>query len=417
LHPYRIEIFIAKRIYRDNAAGKIISRPAVLIAVTGIAVGLAIMIIAVSVAVGFKKEVRDKITGFGSHIQINNLNVVHSYEAYPIVADDSMLSALYNYPQVAHVQRYSAKAGMIKTDDAFQGMILKGIGEEYDTSFFREHLIEGEIPQFTGSTASDQVIISKTLAAKLKLHLGDKLYTYYIQDNIRARRFTIAGIYQTNFSEYDNLFLLTDIYTVNRLNNWEPEQAGGLELQVYDYDKLEETTYALGDSFTKYVDKYGADYCVRNVEQLNPSIFAWLNLLDLNVLVILVLIIGVAGFTMISGLLILIIERTNMIGLLKALGAGNYTIRNVFLWLAVFLIGKGMAWGNAIGLFLYVVQSQFKLFSLNPETYYVSSVPVSFNIGLLLLLNAGALLVSVLMLIGPSFLITQIHPASSMRYE
>ncbi|KAA6306143.1 Lipoprotein-releasing system transmembrane protein LolE, partial [termite gut metagenome] len=213
------------------------------------------------------------------------------------------------------------------------------------------------------------------MATKLKLRLGDRLYTYYIQDNIRARRLTVAGIYQTNFSEYDNLFLLTDIYTVNRLNNWEPEQVGGLELQVHDYDKLEEITYTLGDSFAKHVDKYGADYCVRNVEQLNSSIFAWLNLLDLNVLVILVLIIGVAGFTMISGLLILIIERTNMIGLLKALGAGNYAIRKVFLWLAVFLIGKGMVWGNVIGLFLYFVQSQFKLFSLNPETYYVSSVP------------------------------------------
>ncbi|KAA6322472.1 Lipoprotein-releasing system transmembrane protein LolE, partial [termite gut metagenome] len=379
--------------------------------------GLAIMIIAVSVAVGFKKEVRDKIIGFGSHIQINNLNVVHSYEAYPIVADDSIMSALCNYPGVAHVQRYSAKAGMIKTDDAFQGMILKGVGEEYDTSFFREYLIEGEIPQFTDSVASNQVLISKALTAKLKLHLGDRLYTYYIQDNIRARRLTVAGIYQTNFSEYDNLFLLTDIYTVNRLNNWAPEQVGGLELQVHDYDRLEEITYTLGDSFAKYVDKYEADYCVRNVEQLNPSIFAWLNLLDLNVLVILLLIIGVAGFTMISGLLILIIERTNMIGLLKALGAGNYAIRKVFLWLAVFLIGKGMVWGNVVGLFLYFVQSQFKLFSLNPETYYVSSVPVSFNIGLFLLLNAGALLVSVLMLIGPSFLITRINPASSMRYE
>jgi lipoprotein-releasing system permease protein len=270
---------------------------------------------------------------------------------------------------------------------------------------------------FTDSIASNQALISKTLASKLKLHLGDKLYTYYIQDNIRARRLTIAGIYQTNFSEYDNLFLLTDIYTVNRLNNWKPGQVGGLELQVHDYEKLEETTYTLGDSFAKYRDKYGADYCVRNVKQLNPSLFAWLDLLDLNVLVILVLIIGVAGFTMISGLLILIIERTRMIGLLKALGAGNYTIRKVFLWLSVFLIGKGMVLGNVIGLSLYVIQSQFKLFSLNPDTYYVDTIPVSFNIGLFLLLNAGALFVSVFMLIGPSFLIMRIDPANSMRYE
>jgi lipoprotein-releasing system permease protein len=412
-----LSLFIAKRIYHDNAAGKRISRPAVLIAVTGIAIGLAVMIIAVSVVVGFKKEVRDKIIGLGSHIQINNLDATHSYEAYPIGVDDSVMSILYGYPEITHVQRYSAKSGMIKTDDAFQGMILKGVGEEYDTSFFRLYLVEGEIPLFTDSMASNQALISKTLASKLKLHLGDKLYTYYIQDNIRARRLTIAGIYQTNFSEYDNLFLLTDIYTVNRLNNWEPDQVGGLELQVHDYDKLEETTYTLGNSFAKYRDKYGADYCVRNVRQLNPSLFAWLDLLDLNVLVILVLIIGVAGFTMISGLLILIIERTNMIGLLKALGAGIYTIRIIFLWLSVFLIGKGMIWGNVIGLSLYLVQSQFKIFSLNPDTYYVNSIPMSFSIGWFLLLNAGALLVSVLMLIGPSFLIMRINPASSMRYE
>ncbi|KAA6317026.1 Lipoprotein-releasing system transmembrane protein LolE [termite gut metagenome] len=412
-----LSLFIAKRIYHDNVAGKRISRPAVFIAVTGITIGLTVMIMAVSVVVGFKKEVRDKMIGLGSHIQISNLNATHSYEAYPIAVDDSVMSILYGYPEVAHVQRYSAKPGMIKTEDAFQGMVLKGVGEEYDTSFFQSYLVEGEMPLFTDSVASNQVLISKTLASKLKLHLGDKLYTYYIQDNIRARRLTIAGIYQTNFSEYDNLFLLTDMYTVNRLNNWKPGQVGGLELQVHDYDKLEETTYTLGNSLANYVDKYGADYCVRNVRQLNPSLFAWLDLLDLNVLVILVLIIGVAGFTMISGLLILIIERTQMIGLLKALGAGNYTIRKVFLWLSAFLIGKGMIWGNVIGLSLYMVQSRFKLFSLNPDTYYVNNVPVSFNIELFLLLNVGTLFVSVFMLIGPSFLIMRINPASSMRYE
>jgi lipoprotein-releasing system permease protein len=412
-----LSLFIAKRIYRDNAAGKRISRPAVFIAVTGIAIGLAVMIMAVSVVVGFKKEVRDKIIGLGSHIQINNLDAIHSHDTYPIDVDDSLMSVLYLYSEVAHVQRYSAKPGMIKTDDAFQGMVLKGVGEEYDISFFQSYLVEGEIPLFTDSVASNQVLISKTLASKLKLHLGDKLYTFYIQDNFRARRLTIAGIYQTNFSEYDNLFLLTDIYTVNRLNNWKPGQIGGLEIQVHNYDKLEETTYTLGNSLAKYVDKYGADYCVRNVRQLNPALFAWLDLLDLNVLVILILIIGVAGFTMISGLLILIIERTRMIGLLKALGAGNYTVRKIFLWLSVFLIGKGMMWGNVIGLSLYVVQSRFKLFSLNPDIYYVNRIPVSFNIELFLLLNAGALLVSVLMLIAPSFLIMRINPASSMRYE
>ncbi|KAA6313779.1 hypothetical protein EZS27_035503, partial [termite gut metagenome] len=356
--------------------------------------------------------------GFGSHIQIGNLNATHVYEVYPIVTDDSILSALYEYQEVTHIQRYSAIQGIIKTDDTFQSMILKGGGEEYDFSFFRKYLVEGEIPLFTDSIASNQVIISKSLASKLKLSLGDRLYTYYyIQENIRARRLTVAGIYQTNFSEYDNLFLLTDLYTVNRLNNWNPDQATGLELQLKDYDKLEEMTYTLGNEFTDHVDRYGSSYCVRNITQLNPSIFAWLDLLNLNVWVVLILMIGVAGFTMISGLLILIIERTNMIGLLKALGATNYTIRKIFLWLSVFLIGKGMIWGNMIGLLLYFAQSRFKIFALDPESYYVDSIPMSFGVWTFILLNTGTLLVSVIMLIMPSFLVSRINPASSMRYE
>ena len=404
-----LSLFIARRIYRESDGGKQVSRPAVLIAMAGIAIGLAVMIIAVAVVIGFKSEVRNKVIGFGSHIQIANLDAVNSYETHPIAVGDSMMTALAGYPQVSHVQRYSTKPGMIKTDDAFQGMVLKGVGPEFDPSFMQEYLVEGEIPAFSDSASSNQVLISKALATKMKLKLGDKIYTYYIQDNIRARRLTIAGIYQTNFSEYDNLFLLTDLYLVNRLNGWEPEQVSGVELQVRDYDKLEDT-----DSQR---DKFGGVYYVRNIEQLNPQIFEWLNLLDLNVWVILFLMIGVAGFTMISGLLIIIIERTNMIGILKALGADNFTIRKTFLWFAVFLIGKGMLWGNAIGLAFCFIQSQFGIFKLDPENYYVDTVSVSFNVWFFLLINAGTLLASVLMLIGPSYLITKINPASSMRYE
>lgn len=392
-------------------------RPAVLIAMAGIAIGLAVMIIAVAVVIGFKSEVRNKVIGFGSHIQIANLDAVNSYETHPIAVGDSMMTALAGYPQVSHVQRYSTKPGMIKTDDAFQGMVLKGVGPEFDPSFMQEYLVEGEIPAFSDSASSNQVLISKALATKMKLKLGDKIYTYYIQDNIRARRLTIAGIYQTNFSEYDNLFLLTDLYLVNRLNGWEPEQVSGVELQVRDYDKLEDITYEIAVDTDSQRDKFGGVYYVRNIEQLNPQIFEWLNLLDLNVWVILFLMIGVAGFTMISGLLIIIIERTNMIGILKALGADNFTIRKTFLWFAVFLIGKGMLWGNAIGLAFCFIQSQFGIFKLDPENYYVDTVSVSFNVWFFLLINAGTLLASVLMLIGPSYLITKINPASSMRYE
>lgn len=412
-----LSLFLARRIYRESDGGKQVSRPAVLIAMAGIAMGLAVMIIAVAVVIGFKSEVRNKVIGFGSHIQISNLDAVSSYETHPVVVGDSMMAALADDPVVRHVQRYSTKPGMIKTDEAFQGMVLKGVGPEFDPSFMKEYLLEGEIPVFSDSVSSNQVLISKALATKMKLKLGDKIYTYYIQDDIRARRLTIVGIYQTNFSEYDQLFLLTDLSLVNRLNGWEPEQVSGVELQVNDYDKLEDITYEIAMNTDNQTDAYGGTYYVRNIEQLNPQIFAWLDLLDMNVWVILILMVGVAGFTMISGLLIIIIERTNMIGILKALGANNFTIRKTFLWFSVFLIGKGMLWGNAIGLAFCILQSQFGILKLDPETYYVDTVPVSFNILLFLLINIGTLLASVLMLIGPSYLITKINPANSMRYE
>ena len=410
-------LFIARRLYRDTDGGKQVSRPAVLIAMVGIAIGLAVMIITVAVVIGFKREVRNKVTGFGSHIQITNFDAVRSYETHPVVVGDSMMAALAANPDIKHVQRYSTKPGMIKTDDAFQGMVLKGVGPEFDATFFRDNLLEGEIPAFSDSASTGQVVISKALVDKLKLKLGDKIFTYYIQDNVRGRPLIVTGIYQTNFSEYDNLFLLTDLYTVNRLNNWKPDQVSGAELQVKDYDRLADITYEVAESTDNRADKYGGVYFVQNIEESNPQIFEWLGLLDLNVWVILILMIGVAGFTMISGLLIIIIERTNMIGILKALGANNLTIRKVFLWFSVFLIGKGMIWGNAIGLVFCLIQSQFHLFKLDPESYYVDSVPVSFNVWLFLLINAGTLLASVLMLLGPSYLITKINPASSMRYE
>jgi lipoprotein-releasing system permease protein len=227
----------------------------------------------------------------------------------------------------------------------------------------------------------------------------------------------ICGIYETNFSEYDNLFLLTDIYTVNRLNGWEADQATGAEIRLADYDKLDEVCSRMGADLDRAIDRYGSIYFVQSIESLNPQIFEWLDLLDLNVIVILILMISVAGFTMISGLLILIIERTNMIGILKALGANNFTIRKVFLWFSVFLIGKGMIWGNVIGLSLCLLQSRFHIFKLDPQNYYIDAVPILLNPWVVIALNVATLLVAVLMLIGPSYLITKINPATSMRYE
>jgi lipoprotein-releasing system permease protein len=412
-----LSFFIARRLYREDRGGKQVSRPAVLIALTGIAVGLAVMILSVAVVTGFKKEVRAKVVGFGAHIQITNAHASRSYETPPIVVSDSLLQMLTVTTEVKHWERYSTKPGMIKTADDFQGMVLKGVGAEFDPSFFREHLEEGVLPQFGDSAAATQVVISRTLADKLRLHVGDKIDTYYIQEQVRARRLTIVGIYRTDFSEYDNLFLLTDIRLVNRLNNWNAEQASGVELTVKDYSRLEEVTWQLADRLYDHTDAAGAQLVVQNIEQLMPQIFSWLGILDMNIWVILILMTGVAGFTMVSGLLIIIIERTTMIGLLKSLGAGNTLIRRVFLWLSVFLIGKGMLWGNVIGLLIYFVQRWLHLIPLNADMYYMDTVPMSLSLWVFLLLNIGTLFVSVLMLLAPSYLITRISPAQSMRYE
>ena len=412
------KLFVAHRIYRSNEGGKEVSKPAVRIAMWGIAVGLAVMILAVAVVVGFKHEVRDKVVGIGSDITVTNFDMQKSYETVPVSATDSLLDVLRTTEGVKHVQRYSTKPGMIMTDDNFLGMVLKGVSQEYDWGFLRKHLLEGEIPAFSDTASTNRTLVSRTIANKLNLKTGDKLYTYYIDgEKVRARRLEVAGIYQTNFSTYDELFLLTDLYTVNRLNSWQPDQVSGIEMEVENYDLLLPTKENIREKVDMQKDAYGSTYYVTTAEEANPQIFAWLDLLDLNVWVILILMTGVAGFTMISGLLIIILERTNMIGVLKALGADNLAIRKIFLTFSVFLIGRGMLWGNIIGLALIGVQSYFRPFKLDPATYYVDSVPVEFNLWWWILLNVCTLIVSVLMLVGPSYLIAHIHPAKSIKFE
>ncbi|MGN0310983.1 MAG: ABC transporter permease [Bacteroides sp.] len=410
--------YLASRIYRGEEGEKRqASRPAVVIAMAGIAIGVAVMLLSVAVVVGFKQEVRGKIVGFSSHITVMNQRVTSAYDSRPVVTDDSLMALFANRSEVKHAQRFSLKAGMIKTQDAFQGMVLKGVGPEYDRRFLRRHLVEGECPQFSDSASTNRVVISRLLADKLRLKVGDKLDTYFLDEQVRARRLQVVGIYCTNFADYDRMMLFTDLCTVNRLNRWRPDQSSGMEVQVRDYNSLEETTFVLSDLLAERIDRYGQRYIVLNVEQLNPQMFAWLGILDVNIWVILFLMVGVAGFTMISGLLIIIIERTSMIGLLKSLGASNLLLRKLFLWLSVFLIGRGMAWGNAVALLLILLQRQLGLFTLDAETYYMDTVPMALPWGYFLLINLGAFVASVLMLVGPSYLIARIHPAASMRYE
>ena len=412
-----LEYFIAKRIHFEKKGEKNVSRPAVRIATIGIAVGVAVMLIAIAVVIGFKQEIRNKTIGFGSHIQITNFDNNNSYEMQPIRMSDTLQNQLKAIPNVRHIQRFVTKPGIIKTENNFQGMILKGVGPEFDWSFFKSNLIEGEILNLNDSTPVNEAIISKSIADMMGLKLGDSFLTYFLQDQIRARKFTVKGIYSTNFADYDKLFVITDIRIAQRLNGWDQEYFSGMEILITDFNYLDgvsDQVYALA---ANRFDAEGNGYFIQTIRQLNPQIFSWLDLLDMNVWVILLLMLAVAGFNMISGLLILILEKTNMIGILKSYGAGNWSIRKIFLYESIFLIGKGMLWGNIIGLLICFVQYQFKIIPLDPVSYYTSTVPITFNWLYIVLLNAGTLIVSVLMLIGPSYLITKISPAAIMRYE
>lgn len=411
-----LSLFIAKRIY-GSRTDKSVSRPAISIATLGIAIGLMVMIVSVAVVLGFKWEIKNKLTGFGADLQIANMEYAHNYESLPVGVSDSLLQQIQAYPLVEHAQRYVTKPAILKTDEQFRGIGLKGVGPEYDLSFLKKYLVEGEIPVYSDTAASNKIVISRTIAREMMLKLNEKVYCYMMGDNVRARRFEIVGIYETHLAEFDANLVLTDLYTVRRLNEWEEKQVTGVEVRLKDYGQLDEAYSHFMGEFNTRLDEYGQTYCTSTIEMLYPSLFAWLGLLDTNVWVILVLMLAVAGFTMISGLLIIILERTNMIGILKALGAQDRTIRSVFLNFSAMLIGKGVVWGNILGLGLCFIQQQFGVVHLDPETYYVDVVPIQMNWLLFLGLNVGTLVVSVLVLVGPSYLVSQIHPAKAIRFE
>lgn len=412
-----LELFIAKRIHFSKEGNRQVTPPAVRIAIIGIALGLAVMILSVAIIVGFKKEVRNKVIGFGSHIQITNFDNNASFESTPIAISDSLLEGLRSFPGIRHVEAYATKPGILKTDSDFQGIILKGIDADFDWTFFRNNLKEGEVFTVQPRKTTNQVLISRYLSDLMKLGVGDSFLSYFVGEDIRARKFHISGIYETGFEDYDKYFILTDIKQVRRLNGWEKDQVSGLELLVDDYDRLDSITEDLYFKLAEQQDRTGNTYYARSIKELNPMIFEWLNVLDVNVVVILILMLAVAGFTMISGLLIVILERTNMIGILKALGQTNASIRKIFLYISFFLIGKGMLWGNVIGIILCLIQSHFRIISLDPSIYYLDAVPIDLNLLSLFLLNAGTLCAAMLMMLGPSYLIMKIDPAKSIRFE
>lgn len=413
-------LFVARRIYSNQISDRQkVSKPAIRIATMGVAIGLAVMIISVCVVLGFKHTIRDKVVGFGSHIQIANFYALQtSATDQPIVINDSMVNVLKHIDGVSHVQRFAMKQGILKTDNDFLGVAFKGVDEAFDTTFIHSNMVEGYIPQFSGEKSGNKILISKSMADKLQTKCGDRIFAYFIDENgVRARRFTITGVYQTNLSQYDNAICFCDLYTAVKLNNFSPGQVSGAELTVADFSKLDDTEHIIVKKVNRTMDCNGATYSSKTIRELSPQIFSWLDLLDLNVWIILAIMTAVAVVTMISGLLIIILERTTMIGILKALGARNSTVRHTFLWFAAFIIGKGLVIGDVLALALIFLQKTTGIVKLDPATYYVDTVPVEVNWLFILALNVATLLIAMFVLIAPSYLISHIHPAKSMRYE
>lgn len=413
-----LPLFIARKIYRQGGDRQEVSRPAITIATIGIAIGLAVMIITVSVISGFKHSISDKVVGFGSHIQIESLMTQQTAIPAPICISDTLMRNIKRTKGIRHAACYAMAQGILKTDDDFLGVAFKGIGSDYDVSFLSSNLVEGRMPKFGVQPSKYPLLVSRTIADKLHLKVGSKVFAYFIgSEDVRVRKFTIEGIYQTNMSQFDQNLCFTDFTVPVKLNGWKEDQCNGAELLVDNFDDLEQTATKIVKLVNSKTDRYGEVFTSQTIHEAYPNIFSWLSLLDINVWIILVLMVCVAGFTMISGLLIIILERTQMIGILKALGMRNKAVRHTFLWFAAFIIGRGLFWGDIIGIGLVVLQQQTGFIRLDPASYYVDTAPMELNIPIIVALNVATLLISVFVLIAPSYLISHIHPARSMRYE
>ena len=412
--PLKPEIWIARRLYfsqnSDRSTEAHSSRPAVRVALAGIIIGVMVMIITICIVVGFKQTITDKVAGFGSHIQIVNFDNNNTYEMQPIFVSDSMLTALRAFPHVASVHTFATKPGIVKTDDAFAGIVFKGT-DYWD--YFAANLIEGTLPQ-----QPNDVLISSLQAGQLSLHVGDALLCYFVDESVRVRKLHISGIYETGFCDFDQLFVLGNQDVVRRLNGWTADQVSGVEILVDNIRHLDEVADNVYFATVNHVDADGYNlYYVQTLQQLNPQVFSWLDLLDMNVVVIIVLMLCVSGFSIISGLIILILDSIQLIGVLKALGANNRFVRSIFIAEAAMLIGKGVFWGNVLGLGLCAIQYFTHLLPLEAATYYVNYVPVAFPWGWWLLLNIGTIAISLLVMLAPSAIVTRISPARIMHFE
>ncbi|MCE2787877.1 MAG: ABC transporter permease [Bacteroidota bacterium] len=404
----KISYFIAKRL--SYSKGKGTSGLIVRIAIASVAISIAVMICTFAIVKGYQLEIRNKITGFGSHIQISRLDLNNSYETIPVQNDTHLVKLMKQQRGVAAVQPIGIKAGIIKTAEEFQGVVIKGVDKNYDWKFIKQYLQEGGLPHFNDSTTSQELMLSAATASKLHLKLNDAVVVYFVQDPPRVRKFKVIGIYKTGYGELDELYAFADLKQIQKLNNWNENQISGYELKIDDFTKLDNITESLMPLIPYHLE-------VLTIRQLQPQIFEWLGFLDLNAIIIIILMLVVACINMITALLILIVERSNMVGLLKAFGAPDRVIASTFIYMASYLVLVGLALGNSIGLLLCLSQKYWGWFKLSQESYYLSEVPVQLGIADILILNSGAFIVCYLVLLLPSAFISRITPVKAIRFE
>ena len=408
------EFFIARRIIASKDYKSSISAPIIKIAITAIALGIIMMLISIATGVGLQKKIREKVSAFNGDIIITNFDTNFSNDSQnPISKKQDFYPTFKNIEGIKHVQVTASKGGVIRTETDFEGVVVKGVGDDYNWEYFKDYLIEGKLPDFK-SDLNEDILISEYLANRLHLKLGDKVTTFFLNDEIsktpRSRGFDIAGIYNSGFQQFDEQFIITDIRHIQRLNKWEEDQIGAFEVFVNDFDEIIPIGQEVYNETVSTLD-------TQTIRDKYASIFEWLDLFDFNIIMIIGIMILVAGINMITALLVLILERTQMIGILKALGSSNWSVRKVFLYNAMYLIGVGLFWGNVIGIGLLLVQKYGKVFKLNPDTYYVNEAPVYLNWDYILILNTGTFLLCILMLLIPSFIISKISPVKAIRFE
>lgn len=409
--------FIAKRIYCAGEAGRV-SASAVRIATAGVAVGIMVMIISICVTVGFQREIKQRMAALVGHIQIINSQSLYRTYSVPIQITDTLKQQVLDIPSVQQVRRFALCPGMIKTDTDFRGVFFRGVEPGNTLSFISDNLVSGTIPSFTANKASsDSIMLSTSLARSLQIQAGDKVYAYFFDEGLRARRFVVAGTFCTNMADFDTKMCYADIRTVQKLTRWENDQYSGAEVMLDDFTDLETVSASISQKLRMRKDAYEQYYASPRVDEMFPQIFSWLTLLDTNVVAILILMICVAGVTMVSGLLIIILERTRFIGVMKAMGATNRQLQRTFLYLAAMIVLRGLFYGNILALALLFLQKQTQILQLDSASYYLSHVPVHFQWPEMVLINIITLIVCVLILVVPSYLVCRIQPVRSIKFE